>query len=249
MGVVPPWPSGRAVEPPSLTCPTSAQRVMLVVDDLGWTPSAIYDGVDIQRATVHRMKDDPAEAVALLEARAISEVARGLTLVTDLVEISAACRRVSRRLRPEPAKVGSEAGAVAAVPTPGARGCPRSPAGLPVRATHSLVVTVAAHLCATPACFSSRSSGLRSGAGLQPGPESVRRRPAQILCPSAGADDKHLLHCAINDDEARPDVRPKVRFRCAEAASPASCAALVREPPARADPTARVRGNDRSASW
>ena len=139
--------------------------------------------------------------------------------------------------------------AVAAIPTPGARGRPRSPAGLPVRPAHSLVVTVTAHLCATPACFSSRSSGLRSGAGLQPGPESVRRRPAQTLCPSAGADDKHLLHCAINDDEARPDVRPKVRFRCAEAASPASCAALVRKPPARADSTARVRGNDRSASW
>ena len=72
---------------------------------------------------------------------------------------------------------------------------------------------------------------------------------APILGPPACADDKHLRHCAINDDEARSGVRPEMQFRCAESASPASCAALVREPPARADSTARVKGKDRSASW
>ena len=40
---------------------------------------------------------------------------------------------------------GVQSWAVAAIPTPGARRRPRSPAGLPARPAHSLAVTVAAH--------------------------------------------------------------------------------------------------------
>ena len=39
---------------------------------MGWTPSAISAEVGIPRATVYRIKDDPAKAVALLETWGIS---------------------------------------------------------------------------------------------------------------------------------------------------------------------------------
>ena len=39
---------------------------------MGWTPSAIAAEVGIPRATVYRIKKDPAKAVALLNAWAIS---------------------------------------------------------------------------------------------------------------------------------------------------------------------------------
>jgi DNA invertase Pin-like site-specific DNA recombinase len=39
---------------------------------MGWTPSAISAEVGIPRATVYRIKDDPAKAVALLETWGIA---------------------------------------------------------------------------------------------------------------------------------------------------------------------------------
>jgi hypothetical protein len=39
---------------------------------IGWSPSALSTEVGIPRATVYRIKDDPAKAVALLETWGIS---------------------------------------------------------------------------------------------------------------------------------------------------------------------------------
>ena len=39
---------------------------------MGWTPSAISAEIGIPRATVYRIKDDPAKAVALLETWGIA---------------------------------------------------------------------------------------------------------------------------------------------------------------------------------
>lgn len=54
---------------------------------MGMSPSAIAAEVGIPRATVYRIKDDPAKAVALLETWGIAKGRGG----PDRVEINAAC--------------------------------------------------------------------------------------------------------------------------------------------------------------
>jgi hypothetical protein len=51
------------------------------------------------------------------------------------------------------------------------------------------------------------------------------------------------------DDEARSDMRPKMRLPRGGSAGLAACAAFVQEPAPTTDLTAKVKRNDRSPSW
>jgi len=50
----------------------AASRLPHELLSMGWTPSSISAEVGIPRATVYRIKDDPAKAVALLETWGIA---------------------------------------------------------------------------------------------------------------------------------------------------------------------------------
>jgi len=55
---------GVSVDRPTRACPTPA---LLGIDDPGWTPSAVAVKIGIPRATVYRIREKSANAVALPE--------------------------------------------------------------------------------------------------------------------------------------------------------------------------------------
>ena len=60
---------GVSVDLPTRAYPTPA---LLGIDDPGWTPSAVVVKIGIPRATVYRIRENPANAVALPETYGVS---------------------------------------------------------------------------------------------------------------------------------------------------------------------------------